>query len=356
MSSVRLAFVTSVACTPPSGAAGEVPEHPGVGGAEGELARLGAGARAVDVVEDPGDLGRREVGRRAAGRSARGSGPAPPSAASASTRSCVRVSCQTIAREIGSPVARSQTTAVSRWLVMPMAATSAADAPAASRASAITARHVVADLGRRRARPIRRAGSAARARAARCRRARPRGRTGSRGCSWCPGRWPSRTRGVAHALTSGATSRPTQVAKADRVGLGADGVDEHRRRTRRPRAGRWLRDLAGAGGGDPRRSGLASGQSLSSPASSAAASGPRVTIRCATISCGGPDGRCLRTSSHISRMRLLGQRRREHRAVAERRREQRGSSAPRRRSGARREATGGQLSATPSRSRSGPRR
>ena len=38
----------------------------------------------------------------------------------------MRRSCQTIARWIGSPVERSQTTTVSRWLVMPIAATSAA--------------------------------------------------------------------------------------------------------------------------------------------------------------------------------------------------------------------------------------
>ena len=38
----------------------------------------------------------------------------------------VRVSCQTIALWIGLPVLRSQTTAVSRWLVMPTAARSEA--------------------------------------------------------------------------------------------------------------------------------------------------------------------------------------------------------------------------------------
>src|SRR5690606_23916200 len=44
-------------------AAREVPEHPRVGRAEGELATLGALAGALDVVEDPGDLGGGEVGR-----------------------------------------------------------------------------------------------------------------------------------------------------------------------------------------------------------------------------------------------------------------------------------------------------
>ena len=37
----------------------------------------------------------------------------------------MRRSCQTMALAIGSPVLRSHTTVVSRWLVMPMAATSA---------------------------------------------------------------------------------------------------------------------------------------------------------------------------------------------------------------------------------------
>ena len=50
----------------------------------------------------------------------------------------VRRSCQTIALQIGSPVARSQTTVVSRWLVMPMAATSAAPTFAFVSASAAT--------------------------------------------------------------------------------------------------------------------------------------------------------------------------------------------------------------------------
>src|SRR5690606_5855784 len=44
-------------------AAREVPEHPRVGCAEGEFAPLGTLAGALDVVEDPGDLGGGEVGR-----------------------------------------------------------------------------------------------------------------------------------------------------------------------------------------------------------------------------------------------------------------------------------------------------
>ena len=43
-------------------ASGEVPQHPGVGGSEGQFAGLGTLSSAVDVVEDPGNLARREVG------------------------------------------------------------------------------------------------------------------------------------------------------------------------------------------------------------------------------------------------------------------------------------------------------
>ncbi|MNT90064.1 hypothetical protein D3C72_2308980 [compost metagenome] len=42
----------------------------------------------------------------------------------------MRRSCQTMALWIGLPVSRSQTTTVSRWLVMPMPAMSAAEIPA----------------------------------------------------------------------------------------------------------------------------------------------------------------------------------------------------------------------------------
>jgi hypothetical protein len=50
----------------------------------------------------------------------------------------VRVSCQTIAFITGSPVLRSHTTVVSRWLVMPSAAMSPSLAPALSTASSTT--------------------------------------------------------------------------------------------------------------------------------------------------------------------------------------------------------------------------
>jgi len=47
--------------------------------------------------------------------------------------------CQTTAGWIGRPDARSQTTVVSRWFVMPIAATSRASTPATASASRPTA-------------------------------------------------------------------------------------------------------------------------------------------------------------------------------------------------------------------------
>jgi hypothetical protein len=62
-----------------------------------------------------------------------------PRALSASQAPAVRRSCHTIALHTGRPVERSHTTVVSRWLVMPIAATSAACRPARARASFATA-------------------------------------------------------------------------------------------------------------------------------------------------------------------------------------------------------------------------
>ena len=58
-----------------------------------------------------------------------------PSAFSLAQISAVRRSCQTMARCTAWPVARSHTTVVSRWLVMPMAAMSLAVRPAFASAS-----------------------------------------------------------------------------------------------------------------------------------------------------------------------------------------------------------------------------
>ncbi len=67
----------------------------------------------------------------------------PTSPPSSATSRSVRVSCQTMALAIGLPLAFSQTSVVSRWLVMPTAATSAALTPALASAPAITASTLV---------------------------------------------------------------------------------------------------------------------------------------------------------------------------------------------------------------------
>src|SRR6267378_8091044 len=41
--------------------AGEMPDEPGIDGAEGELAALGARSRAGNMVQEPGDLGAAEI-------------------------------------------------------------------------------------------------------------------------------------------------------------------------------------------------------------------------------------------------------------------------------------------------------
>ena len=66
-----------------------------------------------------------------------------PARASAAQASCVRRSCQTIALWIGLPVARSQMIVVSRWLVMPIAATSSAVTSALAIAARAVATAVV---------------------------------------------------------------------------------------------------------------------------------------------------------------------------------------------------------------------
>ena len=63
----------------------------------------------------------------------------PPSRPRSWINSAVRVSCQTTALAIGSPVARSQSRVVSRWLVMPTAARSPGPIPSDAIASPTTA-------------------------------------------------------------------------------------------------------------------------------------------------------------------------------------------------------------------------
>ena len=169
------------------GAAGELPDEPGVDGAEGQLAGLGPGAGAGDVVEQPGDLGAGEVGvddqaglladERPRGRRASGDRRTP----------AVRRSCQTIALWIGLPVSRSQTTVVSRWLVMPMAAMSRGRSCARPSAS-VRRRAGWPRSPPGRARPIRAGEDLRGTPAGRQRRCGRRGRTGWRGSWSCPGR------------------------------------------------------------------------------------------------------------------------------------------------------------------------
>ena len=68
------------------------------------------------------------------------------SGSSSRQRSAVRRSCQTIARATARPLARSQSSVVSRWLVIPIASRSAAPAPASSRAAAAAREHALPDL------------------------------------------------------------------------------------------------------------------------------------------------------------------------------------------------------------------
>ena len=114
------AFDGSVACTPPSGPPVRLPQDPRVDGAEREVGvrrrrRPRVSSHASFVAEKYGSSTspvrspdeRLAARRRAARRSV----------------AAVRRSCQTIARCSGRPVRRSQTTTVSRWFVMPIAAT-----------------------------------------------------------------------------------------------------------------------------------------------------------------------------------------------------------------------------------------
>ena len=138
-SSVRDALVASVAWTVPP-----VSRHSRklVDGAEGELALLGASrARRRHCRASTRSWSPRNTDRARSPVRAVTIGFVPVCLAARRTSAAVRRSCQTIALWIGLPVARSHTSVVSRWLVMPIAAMSAADAPA----FAIAARQVADD-------------------------------------------------------------------------------------------------------------------------------------------------------------------------------------------------------------------
>ena len=137
ISSVRLAFVTSVMWRPPS--------VPPVRFQMSQVSML-PNTRSPDSARSrtPSTLSRiqRTFGPEkyvASGRPVCSANRFwPPSRLSSSTSLSVRVSCQTSALNTGSPVVRSHTSAVSRWLVMPSAAMSSALAPAEAIASSAT--------------------------------------------------------------------------------------------------------------------------------------------------------------------------------------------------------------------------
>ncbi len=109
---VRDAFEASVAWTLPLG---EAPEEPGVDVPNASSPRLGPAARTVHVVEDPRDLGRREVGiEQEAASAARTSGLVTAFGAQAHRTLGRAAVLPHDGGWIGVPVARSQTTMVSR--------------------------------------------------------------------------------------------------------------------------------------------------------------------------------------------------------------------------------------------------
>ena len=148
---------------------------------------------------------------------------------SRSQRRAVRRSCQTIARWIGSPVARSQTTIVSRWLVMPIAAIAPARPAAAiaSRATASVSRQI--SSGSCSTQP-RRGIDAARTRAARWRRPAHRRRTGWRASRSCPDRSPrhgrlaSRADHMSAARSAGRASGANGGAQAGGGAAGSSAI------------------------------------------------------------------------------------------------------------------------------------
>ena len=139
MSMVRLAFVTSVTCTPPSGPPvrfqiSQVSIVPNSTSPRSARSRSRGSWSSIQVSRGPAKYGASGSPHRSRKRS----GPCSP--ASSCTRSAVRVSCQTSARATGRPVARSHTTVVSRWLAMPIATTCSGAAPARCTASGTTRR------------------------------------------------------------------------------------------------------------------------------------------------------------------------------------------------------------------------
>ena len=191
---VRLALVTSVTCRP-----GQLPDQPAVHRAEQHLAPLGPLAQPVDVVEQPAQLRAGEVGGQRQSGARPGTAPRRTRRPARAAAAPVRVSCQTMAWCTGRPVARSQTTVVSRWLVMPTAASRSGRSPAAAQRLARPPAGRWPRSPRRRARPSPAGGRSAGARAGPRRRSRPAGRRRCTATRWCPDRWRRRTGAVTAA-------------------------------------------------------------------------------------------------------------------------------------------------------------
>ena len=184
--SVREALLTSVAWVR---SAGQVPQQPAVDGAEQQLAAFGACARAGHVVEDPLDLGAAEIGidQQAGALAHQFAHSRRPSA----VRRCPRSAATARRWRCGSawPVLRSQTTVVSRWLVMPMPAICEALTCARVIASTMRALHAAQDLARVVFHPARLREQLLEFALGHARPPRRRGRTASPASWWCPGRW-----------------------------------------------------------------------------------------------------------------------------------------------------------------------
>jgi hypothetical protein len=134
---VRLAFDTSVMCRPPSVPPVRFQMHqvsmlPKIRSPASARSRAPSTLSRIQLTFGPEKYvasGRPTFERKRS---------CPPSRDSSSTSLSVRVSCHTSAFMTGSPVLRSHTTVVSRWLVMPTAAMSSTLPPALASASSRT--------------------------------------------------------------------------------------------------------------------------------------------------------------------------------------------------------------------------
>ncbi len=189
ISMVREALVTSETCRPPIDAAGQVPDDPGVHGAEEDLAAFGArAAQALDVVEQPAGLRAGEAGRQRQARLAAEAvladalRRAPAQAVGAGVLPDDRV----VDRLTGVPVPQQRGLA----LVGDADRLDVGGGDAAFSMAPATTSWTFVQISWRRARPSPASGRSARAPSGRRRRCARRGRRRCSGWRWCPGRWP----------------------------------------------------------------------------------------------------------------------------------------------------------------------